>query len=154
MVRGVRLKWVCCSTPPSPFRSQHVRSRPEEEKSFIVTVLVKKNFLFGFRSPAASNDNTVSLSKFRMLTRWYRVGSFSFGLNNIPLVLDLRLPLLRRHFVNFQRFACDLVPTFHGLVRAADFLHALAIICILFPSIRTTRAKFFICACRNFMGRL
>ena len=46
-------------------------------------VLVKKNFALN-----------LSLSKFRMLTCGYRVGSSGCGLNNVPLILELRLSLL------------------------------------------------------------
>ena len=83
--------------------------------------------------------SAVDLSKFRMLTRWCRVGSFSCSLNNMSAVPKLRLPSLRRHFVGFPRSTSDFVPTFHGFVRAAIFLHALAIVCVFFPSLCTTQ---------------
>ena len=38
--------------------------------------------------------------------------------------------------LGFPRFTCDVVPTFHGFVRAASFLHALTMISS-FPSICT-----------------
>ena len=74
--------------------------------------------------------SAVSLFEFRTLTLWYRVGSSSCGLNNIPLVPKLRLPLLRRHFVVFLRYTCCYVPTYHGVVRAEAFLHACTIVCV------------------------
>ena len=40
-------------------------------------------------------SSAVSLSKFKMLTIWYRVGSTSCILNNSPMVPKLRLPLLQ-----------------------------------------------------------
>ena len=60
-----------------------------------------------------------------MLTRWYRVGCSSCSLNIIPLVLKLRLPLVRHHFVGFPKSTCDVVPTDHGFARAAVFLDSL-----------------------------
>ena len=63
------------------------------------------------------HSGAVTLCKFRMLTRWYRGGSSSCSLNNIPLVPKLRLPSLRRQFVGFPRCTCDVVSTFHCFVR-------------------------------------
>ena len=60
--------------------------------------------------------SAVSLSKFKMLTRRYRVGCSSCGLNNVPLISELRLRLLVGHFVDFLWF------TVHGFSRAAAFL--------------------------------
>ena len=76
------------------------------------------------RCPWVIQSSAVSLSKFRMLTRWYRLGSCSHSLNNKPMVLKLRLPLLRRHRVGFPRLFCDGVPTVHGFARAVCcFVH-------------------------------
>ena len=101
-----------------------------------------KNLLLGWRSPAAPIDNAFErgelIHKFRMLKRWYRVGSSGCSLNNIPLVPKLRLPLLRRHFVRFSRSTFDAVPTYHGFVPAAVFLHALTTVCVASSSICTT----------------
>ena len=56
----------------------------KREKSFGVTVLAWKHFLLGWRLLAAPIDSSaVSLSKFKMLTRWYRIGSSCCSLNNI-----------------------------------------------------------------------
>ena len=67
-----------------------------------------------------------------MLARWYRIGSSSCSLQNSPLVPNSRLPLLRRHVVTtFPRSPCDVVPTFHGFVRTALFLHALTTVGVL-----------------------
>ena len=76
------------------------------------------------------------MSKFRMLTRWYRVESSSCRLNHIPLVPKLRLPLLRRHFVGFPRFTCDCVPIFHGFVRAACTYDSLRLFPIYLHNLR------------------
>ena len=103
------------------------------KKTFAVTVLVKKNVLHSHGSPVAwSHAIAVSLSKFRMLTRWSRVGSFSCGLNNIPLVPKLRLPLQRRRYVGFMKSTCDVVPPFHGFVRAGFSCMHLVVVCVLF----------------------
>ena len=57
------------------------------------------------------HSSEVSLSKFRMLTGWYRVGTSSCSLNNIPLVPKLRLPLLRRHFCGVSEFHLRCCPS-------------------------------------------
>ena len=57
-----------------------------------------------------------------MLMCWCRVGSFSCSLHNIPLVLQLHLPVLWRHFGVFPQPFFDFVPNFHGFVREAFFL--------------------------------
>ena len=67
---------------------------------------------------------TVSLSKFRMLTRGYRAGSSVCGSEHIPLVPKLRLPLLRR---------------------AGVFLYARTVICVFDPSVCTTCETCFLC---------
>ena len=77
-----------------------------------------------------AHSSAVSSSNFRMFTRRYRVGFSGCGLNKMPLVPKLRLPLLRRHFVGFPRSTCDFVPTSHGLARAAVLLHALTMVCV------------------------
>ena len=46
--------------------------------------------------------SAVSMSKFRMLTRWNRVRSSGCGLHNMPPISKLRLPLVRGHLVNFR----------------------------------------------------
>ena len=84
------------------------------------------------------HSSAARLSEFKTLTCCCFVGSCSCSLNNFPLVPELRLPLLRRHCVGVQRSTCDFVPTFHGFVRSAMFLHALTIVCVLFPSICTS----------------
>ena len=91
------------------------------------------------------HSSVVSLSRFRMWTHWYRVGSSNCRLNNIPLVPKLRLPLQRRKVVRFPRFICDFAPTYHGWVGAAVFLHALTIVCVLLPSACTTFEVFLYC---------
>ena len=60
------------------------------------------------------------------------------GLNNDPLISELRRPLLRRHFVEFQRYSCDCVPIFHGFIRVAASCMQLTIDCVCFPSLCTT----------------
>ena len=80
-----------------------------------------------------------------MLSRGYRVGSSGCGLYKVPLVSESRLRLLRRHCVDVRKTICDVVPTFHGFVRASDFSHALQ----QSPSlshISVQRAKVFISA--------
>ena len=67
------------------------------------------------------HSSAVSLSKFRMLTRWYRIGSSSCSLNNFPLVPNLRLSF-RRHFVDFPRSTCAFVPTFQFFRTCGYFL--------------------------------
>ena len=64
-----------------------------------------------------------------MLTCGYRVGS-SCGLNKIPLIHELRLSLLQRHLMSLLWSTCDVIPTFHCLVRVAVFLHALTVFCV------------------------
>ena len=46
-------------------------------------------------------DRVQRTKKFRMLTRGYRVGSCGCGVNDVSLSSELRLPLLRRHVVDF-----------------------------------------------------
>ena len=85
-----------------------------------LAVAVQKNLLLGWRSPAAPVDNSferLSLSRFRMLTRWYRFGSSSCSLHNklhnMLTVLQLRLAFLRGHVVSFSEV--------HGLQKSASF---------------------------------
>ena len=118
---------MCCSTP--------LRS----DRKFLDRVLRRKNLSWSLclrrrisclasGRPLHSlivHSSAMNLSKFRMLTRWHRVGSFSCSLNNIPLVTQLRLPLLWRHVEGFARSTCGLCPTYGGFVRAVVFLHAL-----------------------------
>ena len=54
------------------------------------------------------------------------------GLNNVPLVPELRLPFVAASFCGFLWSTYDSIPTFHCFVRAAVFLHARTVICI-FP---------------------
>ena len=69
----------------------------------------------------------VSLSNFRLLTRGYRVGSYNCGLYTVPLISELRLPLLRRHFVGFLLSIRDLPMHF-------AILSQLTVICVFYPS--------------------
>ena len=85
------------------------------------------------------HSGAMTLCKFRMLTRWYRGGSSSCSLNNIPLVPKLRLPSLRRQFVGFPRCTCDVVTTFHCFVRSAILLRALSIVCVFLTSLHNLR---------------
>ena len=90
-----------CVVPHPLLRSQDSSQRLRSKKNVAVTLLASKNFLRGWRLRAASGDNSCErgeLVKFRMLTRWYRVGSSSSSLNKLPPVPTLLLPLLRRHF--------------------------------------------------------
>ena len=65
-----------------------------------------------------------TLSKFRMLTRKYRVGPSGCGLNNVPLFSELRLTLLRRYFCGFFcRHTCNFDPNF-SLFRTCGCLPA------------------------------
>ena len=86
--------------------------------SLEVIVPAQRNFLLGQRSPSAPLDTSFEcgelVSKFRMLTSWYRTGSSSCCLDNMLLGSKLRLPLLRRLYVVFPRSTCDVVPTFNG----------------------------------------
>ena len=84
------------------------------------------------------HSSEVNLSKFKMLTRWYRIGSSRSSKNKKPLVPEVRWPLLWRDCVGFPRFTCDFVPTVHSFVRAATLLQALKIVCVVFQSICTT----------------
>ena len=84
------------------------------------------------------HSSAVSLSQVRMLTRWCRGGFTSCSLNNIPLVSQLRLSLLRSHVVVVPKSSCDFVPTFHGFARAGIFSHALTTVCVVIPSICST----------------
>ena len=54
-------------------------------------------------------------------------------LNNVPRVPNVRLHLLRRHCVGPLKSTCDLVPTFHGFVRASCFLACTCGTLRLFP---------------------
>ena len=58
--------------------------------------------------------SAVSLSKFRVLTRKCRVGSAGYGLNNVPLIFELRLSL-RRHSGEFPAAHLRLDPSFPSL---------------------------------------
>ena len=74
-----------------------------------------------------------SLSKCRMFTREYRVGSSACGLNSAPLISDLRQPSLLRHFVDhlwscFVRAALILPRTYRDLRLLQIFLHKLRIV--------------------------
>ena len=44
-----------------------------------------------------------------MIIRRYRAGSAGRGLNNIPLVFQVRVPLLRRHLVGFVWSVLNLI---------------------------------------------
>ena len=83
-------------------------------------------------------SSAVSLSKFRMWTRWCRHGPSCCSLHYIPLVSKCRMLLLWPHVVGFPRSTCDFVQTYNGFVRAAVFLHVLTMVCVSFRSICTT----------------
>ena len=78
------------------------------------------------------HSSAVSMSKFRMLTRWCRVGSSSCSSNTIPLVPKVRLPLLRLHFVVFRGPLATVSQLFIFSYVRLKFLHALEIVCV-FP---------------------
>ena len=103
-------------------------------------MLASRNFLLGWRSPAAPIVNSFERSELgqvqdvdALVSCWIAVVWTTF--HWFPKV---RLPSLWRHFVGCPRSTCDLVPTFHGFVRAAVLLHALTTVCVFTPPIRTT----------------
>ena len=84
-----------------------------------------KNFLRGWRLRAASGDHSCErgeLVKFRMLTRWYRVGSPSSSLNKLPRVPTLILLLLRSHFKRFSKVHLRRCPIFSWFRSCGCFL--------------------------------
>ena len=112
------------------------------KKTFEVTVLAYRNFLLGWRSPAAPIDK----SSERGALVSYRIGCSSCSLNNMPLVpKKIHLPWLRRHFVGLPRSPCEVVATFHGFVRAVVFLPALTTVCVSSLSICTAFEMFMLC---------
>ena len=128
--------------PHHPLGAQDSWSRFEELKcSFAVTVLACRNFLLGWRSPAAPIENSFERSK--------RVQFQDVGALGSCWIRAVVCAALHR-FLNcaclscgvilwvFPRSTCDFVPTCHGFARAALFLHALSRVCFLTPSICTT----------------
>ena len=89
--------------------------------------------------------SAVSLSKSRMLTRGYRVGSSSCGLNDVPQISELRVPLLRRLVVDFLWSTCDSVPTCQWFRTCGCVLHAHTVLCVFISSIYKTCELFLLC---------
>ena len=93
--------------------------------SFLATALAWRNCQLGWRNCPLHrfiiHSSAVSLSTFRMLTRWYRIGPSSCSLNNMPRVPKLRLPFLRRHFVGFPDHLRR-CPNFPWFRTCGDFL--------------------------------
>ena len=82
------------------------------------------------------HSSAMILSKFTMLSRWYRVGSSGCSLNKITLAPRFRLPLLRRNVVGFLGSTCDVVPTSYGFVRVAVFGESLRLYAIDLHNLR------------------
>ena len=130
-MRGVQIctEGVCCSTPPAQSARFLIALRGLETSLSRLLCLGTGTSCFASGHPLGAvifHASAVILSKFRMLTRGYRVGSSSCGLNSAPLITELRLPLLWRHFVDLPRSACDVVPPVP------------AVICAVVPSFCTT----------------
>ena len=78
--------------------------------------------------------SAVSMSKFRMLTRWNRVRSSGCGLHIMPPISKLRLPLVRGHLVNFRAsFSMFSFFRFYAIM----FRQRVATVSLV-PSVRTT----------------
>ena len=137
---------MCCSAPSCSDRKilERVLRRSVFSRFFCLrrgtSCLASGRPLRGMMDRASA----VSLSKFRIITRGYRVGSAGCSLNILPLISKLRLPLLWRHFVHFFCGSlCDLVPAFLCVVRATVFWHALTVICVLYHPSRMVSSVLF-----------
>ena len=118
---------MCCSTPP------------RSDRKFLDRVLRRKNLPWSLclrrrisclasGRPLHSlivHSSAMNLSKFKMLTRWHRVGSFSCSLKNIHWFTNCACLCCGGHVEGFARSTCGLCPTYGGFVRAVVFLHAL-----------------------------